>query len=547
MDSKALLAAIENGTLDGNLPAGLDTAEIDALAAAAKADPGAPFEPAMVARLAETRRQFPADFQRLRDRLKTVKIRVSDLDKALDRQDATTGGKAGGAAGQGQKITFPQIDPWQERVDGAAMLSEIAEQIRQFVMLPAEAADAVALWIVHAFAFMLGRHSPRLVLTSPEKRCGKTTLLRVIQQMVPKPLSAANITAAAMFRTIEKYRPTLLIDEADTFLRDNEDLRGVINAGHERDGVVIRTVGEDFEPAAFSCYTPTLIAAIKNLPGTIEDRAVMIVLRRRHASEKVERFRGSSQALTDLARKAARFVADHKDELGEADPKIPEELNDRDCDNWRTMLALADIAGGEWPTRTRAAALFLTTQESVRDESSTGVRLLTDIQAIFAERQQAGSRDADRISSTDLVMVLCGVDDGPWSTWNRGRAISATTVKRMLKPYGVIPNTIKLANGKQPNGYKRSQFDDAFARYISVVTNSDDQSSPPSPTPTKLGVSADFQGSPEGACGEPAIPAQPLEKYGRGERGEPRNRKCSYEGLTGLELGALFDGGDDED
>jgi hypothetical protein len=139
-----------------------------------------------------------------------------------------------------------------------------------YVMLPDTSAVAVALWCIHAHAFEASYISPRLAITSPEKRCGKTTLLRVMQALVPKPLSASNITAAALFRTVEAVRPSLLIDEADSFLDENEELRGIINSGHARDGQVIRLVGEDHEPRAFSTWCPTAIAAARERRGGAE-------------------------------------------------------------------------------------------------------------------------------------------------------------------------------------------------------------------------------------------------------------------------------------
>jgi len=186
-----------------------------------------------------------------------------------------------------------------------------------------------------------------LFVNSPEKGCGKSTLLDVLSRLVPNPLGASNITAAALFRVIEAARPTLLLDEADTYARNNEDLRGVLDAGHRRDGAVIRTVGDDHEPRQFSAWAPVALAAIGRLPGTIEDRSVRIGLRRRRPDEAVEPLRlDRAGALDDLAHKAARWAADHAAELAAADPPVPEGIVNRAADNWRPLLAVADIAGG---------------------------------------------------------------------------------------------------------------------------------------------------------------------------------------------------------
>jgi putative DNA primase/helicase len=100
-------------------------------------------------------------------------------------------------------------------------------------------------WVVEAFDI-----SPLLSITSPTKRCGKSTLLDIVALLAPRAVPASNITAASLFRIVEKFSPTLLVDEADTFLGDNDELRGIINSGHRRSSAfVVRTVGDDHEPA----------------------------------------------------------------------------------------------------------------------------------------------------------------------------------------------------------------------------------------------------------------------------------------------------------
>src|SRR5262249_61522438 len=99
-------------------------------------------------------------------------------------------------------------------------------------------------------------------------------------------------------------RPCLLVDEADSFLRDNEEIRGVVNSGHARDGAVIRNVGDDHEPREFSTWAPVAIACIGKLPGTIEDRSIVVPMRRRRPAERIDRLRlDRLDAFLPLARK----------------------------------------------------------------------------------------------------------------------------------------------------------------------------------------------------------------------------------------------------
>src|ERR1019366_3232444 len=213
--------------------------------------------------------------------------RVSALDKAVKAARA----ELGDTKGQGRPLELPAIDPWPETVDGAELLDDIVSAVKRYLVLLEGYAEILALWVVHTHVFDCFGHSPRLAITSAEKRCGKTTTLDILAELVARPLPTSNATTAAIFRTIEKAKPTLLIDEADTFLKDNEELRGVLNAGHRRGGQIIRTVGDDHEPRQFSTWTPAAIAMIGRLPDTLEDRSVGCSMRRRKVSERVQSFR----------------------------------------------------------------------------------------------------------------------------------------------------------------------------------------------------------------------------------------------------------------
>jgi putative DNA primase/helicase len=160
------------------------------------------------------------------------------------------------------------VAPWEHEVNGEDVLNEVAERVSKYVALPDGAADAIALWIAHAHPINAFSHTPRLNIQSPEKRCGKTTLRDVVATLVPKPLSTENLSTPVTFRVVDKYRPTLLADECDSWINDNEDLRGLLNAGHKRGGRALRCVGDDFEPRAFNVFAPVVLAGIGNLPGT---------------------------------------------------------------------------------------------------------------------------------------------------------------------------------------------------------------------------------------------------------------------------------------
>jgi putative DNA primase/helicase len=359
---------------------------------------------------------------------------------------------------QGRALSLPEPEPWPVSVKGAQLLDALAASIRRHVVMPDHAADIATLWVLHTYLRDCSGISPRLAITSPEKGCGKTTLLDVLSRLVMRPLPTASATASAIFRVVEMQQPTLLIDEADTFLSENEELRGILNSGHRQGGSVIRTVGEDFEPRAFSTYSACAIALIGKLPATLTDRSVPIDLRRRRPDEAIEAFRfDRTGSLDQLARQAARWAMDHADHVRGADPDMPAGVFNRAADNWRPLLAIADVAGGDWPARARRAVESLAAAGN--DDQSIRVTLLADIRAIFAERR------TDRLSSAELVEALVAIEGRPWAEWRSGKAITANGFARLLAPFAIKPGTIRTASGT-PKGYMIVQFEDAFARYL---------------------------------------------------------------------------------
>jgi hypothetical protein len=270
-----------------------------------------------IARLAALQ---PLEYDRVREgEAERLGIRVVTLDSEVKRAREPSGH----SDAQGRALRLDPPAPWPEPVDGATLLNALAAFLACHVFLPAGAADALACWTVHTYCFERFRHSPRVVFTSPAKRCGKTTALDALGLLVCKPLATANVTAAALFRTIEAAGPTLLIDEADTFLAENDDLRGVLNAGHKRGGQVIRCVGDDAEPRAFSVFGPAAIAAIGRLPGTIEDRAIIVRMHRAMRAERPAALDRKEEAeVARLAQRCARFAADHAERLAEAAPAV---------------------------------------------------------------------------------------------------------------------------------------------------------------------------------------------------------------------------------
>jgi len=371
--------------------------------------------------------------------------------------------------GQGRPFVMPSIEPWPSAVDGAELLNELRATIGRHIVLPSGTVETLALWAIHTHCFECFPISPRAAITSPEKGCGKTTTLDVLNHLVARPLQTSNATVSTIFRVIEIAKPTLLIDEADTFLNENDELRGILNSGHQRGGQVLRTVGDDYEPRQFSTFAPAAIAMIGRLPDTLNDRSVIVSLRRRKPSEKIASFRSDrAEHLAVLARKMARWAIDHERRLAESDPDMG-ELENRTADNWRPLFAIADACGEKWPARVREIA-NQTVKAAV--EQSVKTQLLEDIRSIFSGETAL----LDRISSQDLVDKLTAMDGRPWAEWKSGRPLTQNTLARLLGPFEIISGTIRLPDGRTPKGYYRSAFDDAFSRYLPPQT-----ATPPQP------------------------------------------------------------------
>lgn len=401
----------------------------------------------------------PTEYDRARDSEATaLGIRVGTLDAEIKRrrqqQDVSPDADAGRA------FTLDAPEPWPDPVDGAAMLDDLSASVNRHMVLPPGAADAVALWAAHAHCHDAADVSPILAVNSPMHGCGKTTLLEWLGAVVPKPLPAANITTAALFRSVEKWRPTILVDEADTFLGVSDDLRGIINSGHARAGAfVIRVVpvGDDLEPRAFSTWAPKAIAMIGKMHPTLTSRSIVIELRRKGAGESTEPLRPSHHAdLAVLRSKAARWAIDNHGRLRHAEPDAPDGLVNRGADNWRALLAIADAAGGGWPARARAAAKALSADRS--DESHATV-LLADLRAMF------GTTKSDQLASTEIIAALVTMEDRPWPEWRDGRPLTPRQLAKLLGPFGIRPGSRR--DGKDVfKGYLLESFADAFARYL---------------------------------------------------------------------------------
>ena len=360
---------------------------------------------------------------------------------------------------EGRAVAY--VDPalWPQPVNGALLLDAISTALMRHVVLPQHGATICALWITHTYLLDHLELTPRLQINSPAKQCGKSTLLDVLDCLVYRPQQAAHATVAALFRLLDKWRPTLLLDEGDTFIAgDNEEMRGLVNSGCHRRGTVSRVVGDQHEVKVFSTFGAVAIALIGELPDTIADRSVTVSLMRRKRDEPIQSFAGRvpKDALVPLTQQLMRWAKDHGDAIGTAQPDMPRALYNRLADVWAPLLAIADAAGGDWPQRARAAA----THDLDPDSASLIEMLVADIAAVFDER------GLDFISSTNLAVELAEREGRPWAECSRGgKPISANKLAKLLGQPGLKIKPRHDTSGDL-RGYRRADFDDVIERFL---------------------------------------------------------------------------------
>ncbi len=357
--------------------------------------------------------------------------------------------------------------------DGAAVLDAVEAHHRRFNVFPSEAAYvAVTLWDAHTHLLDCFESTPRIAFLSPEPGSGKTRALEIIETLTPRPMLTTDVSPAALFRSVSdpEARPTMLFDEIDTTFgpkaAGNEDLRGLINSGHRRSGVVLRCVGDGSTQTVqpFPVYAALAMGGLGDLPDTIMSRSVIVRMRRRAPNEKVQPYRErihkpEGHVLRD---RLAAWASTVRDQLHDAWPELPDGISDRPADVWEPLIAVADAAGGHWPKRARAACVQLVTASKANDKGSIGIRLLADLRDVFA--------GAERLLSAELLSKLAELDDAPWADLD-GKPITARALARMLGDYvtadndPIKPRNIKTGPKSSAKGYYAADLADAWLRY----------------------------------------------------------------------------------
>ncbi|OQB98313.1 MAG: hypothetical protein BWX81_00507 [Spirochaetes bacterium ADurb.Bin110] len=406
--------------------------------------------------------ELEANIDAIRDALNLEKAFIRKLHKAETKSHGTG-------------LDFDEPQPASEPQDGAKLLQDIQLQIRRFIIADTDSILAAALWIVLAHLTDSVAVLPLLVLNSPVKACGKSSFLDVIARLVPKAIPVANISTAALFRSIDQYKPTLLIDEADHLFQDNNDLRTLLNAGFSRNNAfALRTVavGDNFESRMFSTWGAKALALIGRLPDTLESRSVIVPMRRKLPSEHTERLRSDiDQGFVPLKARIIRWARDNAGKIAATDPVIPDGLTDRQADIWRELLRIADVVDADIGYEARIAARSICDIANATDSGDFATLLLQDLKTMF---ESEPSRTA--WPSYMIIQYLTAIEGRPWAEYRHGKPLSENGLARLLARFDIRP--LKLDSNSR--GYKLSQFNDVLSRYLpnstAIPPLSDDKS-----------------------------------------------------------------------
>ena len=345
----------------------------------------------------------------------------------------------------------------------AQVLKDVGAFLSRYVVFANDYQQiASSLWVAVTWTIEAFDVAPYLLITAPERQSGKTRLLEVLEPVVRKPIFAAGISPAALYRVVEKEHPTILLDELDAIYgpksQGNEELRALINSGHRRGAKTYRMGGgTKTKLESFDSFSAKALAGIdsgRQIPDTIVDRSIVIRLQRRAPDEELTRFRRreATKDGTDIARRLDALLDGFTDT--EDWPDMPPGLSDRAEDIWQPLIVIADAAGEEWPAQAREAAQSIYGTPNPADDS-LGVRLLSDIRSLMR---------SDRITSAELIEQLVGLDEAPWSDLY-GKAITQRKLAELLKPFWVNSHNVRTDTG-QGKGYTIADFSGSWRRYL---------------------------------------------------------------------------------
>lgn len=356
---------------------------------------------------------------------------------------------------QGQLVA--EIEPYHEPVTHDEIYTALYSLIHEHMAIDEPLKVAFVLWVIFTYLTDISDFAPIAWITAPERQCGKSTLLGLFDRVVNKPMAFNNITQAVLYRVMEQFKPTLLIDEIDTSLKDKNELLGIVNAGYSRHASNVPRMNQDKGGIVekFDVFGAKVFSGIGEMKGTFASRAIRFELRRKTDSDKVKRFNNRTlpyETTNELQRKVKRWAVDNRQAVQAVETPLL-QINDRDFDNWEILLQIATVLGVY--DKALQACLIICNR---KDEPSLNEMLLSDIREVFT---------TERISSVDLLERLKADSEKYWSTYNNGTPLNVHQLAKKLKSFGIKSKAMRI-KGEQGTvkGYERTDFVKVWANYL---------------------------------------------------------------------------------
>ena len=366
-------------------------------------------------------------------------------------------------------LTTKEVPEVEKKFNGdlGGLLDGTQSMYQKYIIMDEEESTALTLWTALSYCYEAFEVSPYMLVTSAEKRSGKTRVIEISEMLVWKARPTTNISPAALAH-IAEAGATMLIDEVDTILNSRgemaDSIRGMLNARHKKTGVYIRMVGANakMEPKEFNVFGPTLLAGIGGVPDTIDDRSIPIRMVRKLGAQRLPRFRAAlvAKEAEPLREQYNLWGPENSDKLRSMYPELIDKLDDRAMDCWEPLLAIADLAGGKWPALAHKSALKLSVKA---EDESPRVLLLRDIKGIFDKEVQ--DTGLDRMHSKTLRTALNNLDESPWGDMFQKQGISQNYIAAQLKEFGIKSKQFRIGMDNL-KGYVFDHFSEAFNRYV---------------------------------------------------------------------------------
>lgn len=174
------------------------------------------------------------------------------------------------------KVSLPPIES-----SGVEVYSEIYNFCKSQLILEEDDYHIITLWIMASWLVDDFQTCPYLCLLAP-KESGKTQVLDVLSELAYRATKTISVTAPALFRAIELWHITLLIDEAEYQLKQETEagqaLYGCLNGGYKRGSYAIRIEGDANSriPTAYDVFGFKAIATTQLFHPTLESRSIII-------------------------------------------------------------------------------------------------------------------------------------------------------------------------------------------------------------------------------------------------------------------------------